>query len=99
MVMQVAHSPIIIDKENIPGLSFPIEDVLMVESEKQKRLIDLKNANELGDLAQYKVKILFEDASGQKKVDTTVWKTTEKDVVLKYGIRLPIHRVVRVDFP
>ena len=97
--MQVAHSPVIIDKENIPGLRFPNEDVLSVNSEKQKRLLDLKNANELGDLAQYKVKILFEDASGLKKVDTTVWKTTEKDVVLKYGIRLPIHRVLRVYFP
>ena len=97
--MQIAHSPIIIEKENIPGLRFPEEDVLMVETEKQKRLLDIKNANELGDLAQYKVKILFEDVSGLKKVETTIWKTTEKDVVLKYGIRIPIHRVSRVYFP
>ena len=97
--MQIAHSPIIIEKENIPGLSFPEEDVLAIKSETQKRLQDLQNANELGDLAQYKVKILFEDNSGLKKVETTVWKISDNDVVLKYGIRVPIRRVLRVYFP
>ena len=97
--MEIAHSPRLIEKENIPGLSFPTEDVLDITSDRDKRKKDLLNANELGDLAQYKVKILFEDNSGPKKVETTVWKTTEKDVVLKYGIKIPIHRVSRVYFP
>lgn len=97
--MVLTRSPRLIEKEKIPGLVFPDGDVLSVNSDKMQRIRDLHNAHELGDLAQYKVKILFEDESGPKKVETTVWKTTDRDVVLKYGIRIPIHRVCRVYFP
>ena len=97
--MQTTSSPRVVEKETIPNLNFPKEDVLSVSSERNQRLKDLRNANELGDLAQYKVKILFEDNSGQKKVETTIWKTTDKEVTLKYGITIPIHRVVKVYFP
>lgn len=97
--MQIQSSPRFIEKENIPNLRFPKEDVLMLISDKNQRIKDLMNANELGDLAQYKVKILFEDNSGPKKVETTIWKTTSTDVVLKYGITIPIHRIARVYFP
>jgi hypothetical protein len=92
-------TPHVIEKENIPGLNFPESDVLKSDAEREKRKKDLLNANELGDLAQYKVKILFEDSFGPKKVETTVWRTTETDVILKYGIRIPIHRVNKVYFP
>ena len=50
--MEIAHQARLIEKENIPGLSFPEEDVLSVKTEQQQRLKDLLNANELGDLAQ-----------------------------------------------
>ena len=97
--MQVDVSPQLIDKENIPNLSFPDGDVLPASSDRVKRIKDLKNANELGDLAQYKVKILFVDDAGPKKVETTVWNTTNEGVVLKYGIEIPIRRVSKVVFP
>lgn len=97
--MQVASSPRLIEKENIPNLRFPESDVLTNNSDRNQRKMDLLNANELGDLAQYKVKILFEDSQGPKKVETTIWKTTENDVVLKYGIKIPIRRVAKVYFP
>ncbi len=97
--MQTTSSPRLVEKETIPTLNFPDDDVLSANSERDQRLKDLKNANELGDLAQYKVKILFEDISGPKKVETTIWKTTDREVILKYGITLPIHRVAKVYFP
>lgn len=97
--MHVGFAPKSIEKENIANLSFPDEDVLSSQTERKNRIKDLKNANELGDLAQYKVKILFEDDSGPKKVETTVWDTTIEKVVLKYGIVIPIRRVSRVLFP
>lgn len=97
--MQLISSPRLIDKENIPNLRFPDDDVLTNNSDRKRRMQDLLNANELGDLAQYKVKILFEDNSGPKKVETTIWKTTDDDVVLKYGIKIPIRRVVKIYFP
>ena len=97
--MNIAFTPKLIEKENIVTLSFPEEDVLSSNSERADRIKDLKNARELGDLAQYKVKILFEDDSGPKRVETTVWNTTRKEVVLKYGVAIPIKRVFRVMFP
>ncbi len=97
--MNIAFTPKLIEKENIVNLSFPEEDVLSSNAERASRIKDLKNANELGDLAQYKVKIVFEDDSGLKKVETTVWNTTREEVVLKYGVAIPIRRVSRVMFP
>ncbi|MEQ8324796.1 MAG: hypothetical protein RIC15_05770 [Vicingaceae bacterium] len=97
--MQVLHGPVLIEKENIANLDFPKSDVLENPKEKKERLRDLKNANELGDLAQYKVKILFKDSHGMKKVETTVWNATADNVVLKYGITIPVRRVSKVVFP
>ena len=99
MVMHVAFTPKLIEKENIANLSFPEDDVLSSSVDRTNRIIDLKNANELGDLAQYKVKILFEDDSGPKKVETTVWSTNQNDVVLKFGVAIPIRRISRIMFP
>jgi hypothetical protein len=99
MGMLVTYAPRLIEKENVSNLHFPKEDVISISSDRQKRMKDLMSANELGDLAQYKVKILFEDDAGLKKVETTVWKTTKKDVVLKFGIKIPIRRVSKVYFP
>lgn len=97
--MVSTQTPRLIEKEKIPNLSFPKEELLKNKTERTRRFQDLINANELGDLTQYKVKILFEDNTGPKKVETTVWKTTEKDVVLKYGIKIPLHRISKVFFP
>ena len=97
--MNTAFTPKLVEKENIANLIFPEEDVLSSSRERANRVKDLKNANELGDLAQYKVKILFEDDSGPKKVETTVWNTTRQEVLLKYGVVIPIRRVSRVMFP
>ena len=99
MGMQVTYAPRLIDKESISSLHFPQEDVITTTSDRQKRMNDLINANELGDLAQYKVKILFHDDKGPKKVETTIWNTTKSDVVLKFGITIPIHRIYKVFFP
>lgn len=97
--MHIEFAPKLIDKENITNLSFPNDDVLSTSSDRVNRIKDLRNANELGDLAQYKVKILFADDTGPKKVETTVWNTTKEGVVLKYGIEIPIRRISKVVFP
>ena len=99
MGMQVTYAPRLIDKESISTLHFPTEDVILAPTERQKRMNDLMNANELGDLAQYKVKIIFRDDAGLKKVETTIWNTTKDDVVLKFGITIPIRRISKVFFP
>jgi hypothetical protein len=82
-----------IEKENIEGLKFPNEDVLNSAEEIQKRQSDLERALSLGNMEQIKIKIFFEDTQSQKYVETTVWGVTDKRVILKQGVVIPINRI------
>ncbi len=95
----VTNTPLLIDKEKISELSFPQEEVLSAPNQITKRLTDLKSAHELGDMAHYKVRIMFADKIGKKRVETTIWNITNDEVVLKYGVKIPICRIYRVAFP
>lgn len=85
-----------IEKEKIAALKFPEEEVLNSADEKKQRLADLNKALSLGNLEHGKIQIIFEDTTGIKKVDTTVWGLTDKRVILKQSIMIPIHRVHKV---
>ncbi|PRX54689.1 hypothetical protein [Flagellimonas meridianipacifica] len=87
---------IIIDKENVPFLNFPKEDVLNVKQERSQRCTSLFKAMRLGNLERQKVRILFKDDEGIKQVETTIWGVTNKRVILKKAINLPINRVLSV---
>lgn len=86
-------TPISIEKENIRGLKFPDNDVLSSTDEIKIRNADLERAMKLGNLEHNKIKIVFEDSEGMKQVETTVWGVTDKRVILKQGILIPIHRI------
>jgi len=58
----------------------------------------LLKATRLGNVLRNKVKIVFEDALGIKAVETTVWATTERNIALKGGTIIPIHRILEVNF-
>ena len=62
------------------------------------RNADLQRALSLGNLERSKIKIYFEDDTSSKVVDTTVWGLTDKRVILKQGLVIPINRVIRVKF-
>jgi uncharacterized protein (UPF0248 family) len=47
----------------------------------------------LGNNHKHKVKIVFEDDECVKEVETTVWGFTDKRVLLKRGLVIPIHRI------
>ena len=88
----------LVAKENISQLIFPKSDVLLSElkqSERQRRVV---RAMKLGNNKKHKVKIIFEDLDGLKKVDTTIWGVTEKNVILKRGVLIPIQRVHEIKF-
>lgn len=85
-----------IDKENIPGLKFPENDVLQSRDDVKARFLDLERALKLGNLEHNKIKIIFEDSEGLKQVNTTVWGVTDKRVILKQGVVIPIHRIHEV---
>ena len=82
-----------IEKENISGLKFPNTDVLVDKEKISDRTSDLNRALSLGNLEQTKIKIYFEDDASLKMVETTVWGVTDKRVILKQGVVIPINRV------
>lgn len=87
------NRPLSIEKENIRGLKFPEHDVLTSKDAIKIRNSHLERALKLGNLEHNKIKIVFEDSEGLKQVETTVWGVTDKRVILKQGILIPIHRI------
>ena len=85
-----------IDKEDIALLKFPKTDVLDEEDEMKTRMSDINRALSLGNLEHSKIKIFFEDNESKKMVDTTVWAVTDKNVMLKQGVMIPIHRIYKL---
>lgn len=82
-----------IEKEVIEKLHFPENEVLDLPEEKAKRRYDAERAMKLGNSFKDKVKIVFEDAEGIKMAETTIWGVTEKMLLLKRGMMIPLHRV------
>ncbi len=85
--------PLSIEKESIRGLKFPENDVLSAKDDIKIRNSHLERALKLGNLEHNKIKIVFEDSEGLKQVETTVWGVTDKRVILKHGVLIPIHRI------
>jgi len=85
----------IIEKEVIESLHFPNTDVLEDEEEIQQRNSELQRALSLGNLEHLKIQIFFEDDHSKKVVDTTVWGVTDKRVILKKGVYIPINRIYK----
>jgi uncharacterized protein (UPF0248 family) len=86
----------IIDKEDIALLKFPKTDVLNDVDEIKTRTGEINRALSLGNLEHSKIKIFFEDSESKKVVDTTVWAVTDKNVILKQGVMIPIHRIYKL---
>lgn len=85
-----------IEKENIETLKFPSEEVLSDEDLIKERNSELTRALSLGNLEHTKIKIYFEDDQSRKLVETTVWGVTDKRVILKQGVVIPINRVHKI---
>ena len=85
-----------IDKEAIATLKFPKTDVLKEIDEIKIRTGEINRALALGNLEHSKIKIFFEDTESKKVVDTTVWAVTDKNVILKQGVMIPIHRICKL---
>lgn len=86
----------IIEKEDITSLKFPATDVLDDDSEIKTRISEINRALSLGNLEHSKIKIFFEDNESKKIVNTTVWAVTDKNVVLKQGVVIPINRIYKL---
>jgi len=85
-------------KENITGLTFPKTEVLESITHQEERKSRITRGMRLGNNKKLKVKIVFEDVGGLKKVETTIWGLTEKNVILKKGTTIPIHCIHEIKF-
>lgn len=85
-----------IDKEQIESLKFPNSEVLSDQNAIKERETELNRALTLGNLEHTKIKIYFEDDMSKKIVETTVWGVTDKRVILKQGVVIPINRVHKI---
>lgn len=92
--MNTTHeSLVMIEKEEIENLHFPEQEVLLTPDLVDHRQYEAIRATKLGNSFKDKVKIVFEDSEGIKMVETTVWGITDKRLLLKRGIMIPIHRI------
>jgi len=85
-----------IEKEEIKFLTFPKQEVLVNKKDKYNRYLSLKRAMKLGNLEREKVRIVFADDQGSKKVETTVWGFTDRSVILKQSTILPVERIISI---
>lgn len=85
-----------VEKEDIDRLSFPVAEVLESPKAIEQRKTLLKRAVVLGNTFKGKTKLVFEDSEGIKQIETHIWGLTDKRVILKQGIVIPIHRIHEV---
>ena len=85
-----------VQKESINQLHFPNEEVLNNAEIIEKRRLSLESAVVLGNTYKGKAKIVFEDNEGVKQIETHLWGLTDKRVILKQGIVIPINRIHEV---
>jgi hypothetical protein len=83
----------LIEKENIPNLSFKVKRVVKQQDGLMGKLLE---ATKLGNLHHGKVAIYFHDDEGLKRVETTIWATGLKYICLKSGVWLPISSIEKV---
>jgi len=86
----------LIQKEQIKFLKFPKKDVLEKRKDQIDRFLELQRALSLGNLERHKVRIVFVDDSGLKKVETTIWGITDKEVILKQSTIIPLERIISI---
>ena len=91
-----ATTPEPIEKEAIADLKFPTDEILKDAEAIKARTIELERALKLGNLEKSKINIVFEDQHGVKQVNTTIWGVTDKRVILKQGVVIPINRIHEV---
>ena len=88
-----------VEKDTLPTLVFPSDDVLDSVEKRCLRQMDANRATALGNNYQGKLDIYFKTADGAAhRVYTTVWATTNEHLALKSGTNLPLRAVVGFDF-
>lgn len=85
-----------VSKEDINNLHFPDTEVLMSAEAIEQRKVLLERSVILGNTFKGKTKLVFEDDKCIRQIETHIWGLTDKRVILKQGIVIPIHRIHEV---
>jgi hypothetical protein len=85
--------PELIEKETISDLTFSTSETVQQHPDL---LNQIEQATILGNSHHSKVSIIFQDDSGLKRVDTTIWAAGTKFICLKGGLWIPIARILEV---
>jgi hypothetical protein len=85
--------PELIEKETISDLTFSTSETV---KQHPDLLNQIEQATILGNSHHSKVSIIFQDDSGLKRVDTTIWAAGTKFICLKGGLWIPIARILEV---
>lgn len=91
--MKETATPELIEKEQVASLSF--QEPLTVKQHPDL-MKQIETATRLGNAHHSKVSIIFQDDSGLKRVDTTIWANGAKYICLKGGVWIPISRIVEI---
>ena len=82
------------DHELVSSLKFKKEDVLSSIHDKSERMRKLISAMKLGNNHKQKVKIRFVNENDQLlEIKAKVWSVTEKYVILRNSIAIPISSI------
>ncbi|WP_380869609.1 hypothetical protein [Sphingobacterium corticis] len=84
----------LIEKEEIQKYKFVPAEVDGTEAFLSK----LSSAQRLGNEFKAKTALTFMTEDGPKRVETTVWSLTEKYLVLKAGVLIPLRSLIDVSY-
>ena len=91
--------PTTIPKERSPSLRFPRQPVPLSADQHEEIMRRMDQATRLGNSEHGKCRIHFQDDEGTKAVETTIWAFDSENIVLKYGMSIPISRVLGIEIP
>ena len=90
---EIKQNPELIEKEMVAALSFHDKSPISQHPELMKQI---ESAVLLGNAHHSKVSIIFQDDSGLKRVDTTIWAAGTKFICLKGGVWIPIDKILEI---
>lgn len=90
---------ILIPKEQIASLTFPRVPVRLSATHRAQLLSKARMAMRLGNNEHGKCRILFRDNEGLKAVETTIWAADDEAIVLKFGLAIPMARIIDITVP
>jgi hypothetical protein len=87
-----------VNLEEVISLHFPTDDVFFSKEEQQNRLKQVEGLMTTENVMEQPMKIMFQDIEGMKCICTTICGLSEKEVVLKNKVRIPMQRILKIEY-